>query len=154
MSWVADEQNVIEAIPGARHATRLTKRDAFRILQRWREVFSRQLHDERSTWILDGFDWHVFSAGYADAYEGLDAEDCLRNVHERLLFVRAEDDSVFVVEFDGPVGLPTGRGCDWYITARDFSWTFVRPHEETGPFFARASFPAGSDESDGRATEG
>ena len=49
---------------------RLQKRDRAKLQQKWREVFAAELFARKGRWRYRGFDWHVFSYGFADAVVG------------------------------------------------------------------------------------
>lgn len=95
---------------------------------------------------IDHYLWHVFSYERLIAIKGEDAQDCLNIVRSNTMYVFFNNENV-----DGKdicYRLENAGGfnhemlqcySDVYVTDEDFTWTYVRTHEDgdCGPYFYR-----------------
>lgn len=88
--------------------------------------------------------WHLFTWGEVPCLKGEDA----RNAFDELQYeeaIRFYDGYAGRIERVSVIGKITAkavdkdRASDVYIVAKDFSWTYVRTHEEgiCGPYFCK-----------------
>jgi len=111
-----------------------------RIIEKWRKAFAKKLHDSTGEWRIGGYDWHVFTFGYAQALTGKRAID---NYHS----LSKSEAYVFKHTIEEPLCCFTGcfpsyaainhtlalfrELADVYVVDRDFKWTFVVTHENS-----------------------
>jgi hypothetical protein len=84
--------------------------------------------------------WHIFTWGEVDAIEGLEAINHLNNIDVNgvITFSGFPDDfsKIKMVKSQRKLNELLQNIDDVYITALDFSWTFVKTHEDNiGPYF-------------------
>lgn len=121
------------------------------VIEKWRRTFSSGLHKATGEWRHRGYDWHVFSFGYAKAATGEAAVE----QYEHLVKPKGY---VFTHTVKDPFCCFTNRApsyadivrtlgmfpylADIYVVDRAFKWTFVVTHETSsgiGPFFSPAA---------------
>jgi hypothetical protein len=121
----------------------LDDREAGAFQQRWRETYCRQLHADEGSWSVGGFDWHVFSGGFARRIADGAALEAFR----------AEPDGEVVVVSswtkESPEGWVLARKPqleelrrDLTVSPRSLAWTMAFTHEHgwLGPYFSRAEW--------------
>jgi Domain of unknown function (DUF4275) len=134
-------------------ATLYRREDHGVVAEQWRKVFAARLHAATGEWRHGGYDWHIFTYGYADAVAG-------KQAIERYGKIERKDGYVFTHTVRKPLccsarQLPSHAAieyavslfpdlADLYFVDRQFQWTFVVTHEASsgiGPFFATAGSP-------------
>ncbi|MDD5293160.1 MAG: DUF4275 family protein [Candidatus Izemoplasmatales bacterium] len=109
----------------------------------WYQAFaysvSKDIMDERV--LAEGnLPWHIFTWGEVDAVEGLEALNLLNNIdlNAVITFSGFPDDfsKIKMIKSKRKLNELLHNSDDVYITALDFSWTFVKTHEDyIGPYF-------------------
>ncbi len=116
------------------------------IIKEWLSAFGKTV----SPHIIRGhvtapcnFLWHLFTWGEAPCLEGDDARkafDSLR-YEEAIIFYGGRSNCIDDVSFVGKFTakeIDENENDDVYVVAKDFSWTYVRTHEDRcGPFFCK-----------------
>jgi hypothetical protein len=128
---------------GGRQDT-LSERARWRAMQEWRNVYAAPLHAATGRWKKDGFEWHVFSLGYAEAISGLKAVAAYESEQANVMIVCPESTKLPAVRIDGG-GLPNFQNEDVYAWPEDLGWTMAFTHEESiglGPYFCRREWLA------------
>jgi hypothetical protein len=134
---MADQIDLLHPSPS--RVESLTRREAMRLRQQWRETFSTPLYDAEGRWSIGEHDWHVFTYRYSRYIaEGSDAMAVYKHQMSTDLVVMF-DNAFEVCLADFNVAPRPVRPYDVYVCDREMTWTTVFTHEdELGPFFARA----------------
>lgn len=126
---------------------RLGPDEARDVLRQWRQSFAVRVYEATGHWVHEGFDWHVFSYGFAHALQGPPAEHAYRQAwatmkppgvrRHFLLAARSAFDGEQVIYRCSSVEPPMLGSRDELIVPLDFSWTMAFTHEQgwLGPFF-------------------
>ena len=126
----------------------------------WKEPFPTELREVRRRWLAafaagvpketmeahvlseGNCLWHIFTWGGVPCLEGDAARRALEEkAGEAYLFYAAYPpaDAPRIQRLEAPFAPPPeADGADWYLTDRDFTWTYVHTHEESaglGPYF-------------------
>jgi hypothetical protein len=121
----------------------IERRERWRLLQRWRECYAAGLHFAKGKWKLGGYEWHVFSFGYAPALRGRRAVAAYRAQPAGAFVVCPELESMLMpaVRITGGA-LPDLAAVyeDMYVWPEDLSWSMAFTHEGLGPYFSRAEW--------------
>ena len=117
------------------------------LMKKWLSAFGKnvdkRLMEEHVT-SYGNLLWHLFTWGEVPCLQG----DTARKVFDELQYeeaIRFYDGYASHIEKVSLIGkvsakaVDKDRGSDVYIVAKDFSWTYVRTHEDgwCGPYFAR-----------------
>jgi hypothetical protein len=123
------------------HVSEIPRKEAWRLLQAWREIYCAPMHSATGKWVIGNCAWHTFSSGY---YRCLQQSRAVTEYHAQSatdLLVLPEDDRETAIRCTSgkPVDF-SGLG-DVYVAPGSFDWTMVFTHEhpEYGPYFARAN---------------
>ncbi len=126
----------------------LGHRDRWRLIQGWRERFAVGLHAAIGKWKLDGYEWHVFSFGYARALNGLQAVAEYQDQSERSFIICPERESLPAARVtDGRLPDFRPAGDDVYVWPEDLGWSMAFTHEESmglGPYFSKREWVTAS----------
>lgn len=141
--------------PYGRDLYRVERNDV--LVGRWRERFSKKLHERTGEWCLGGYDWHVFTYEYATALEGTAAVERYRKARMTRGFVFTHAGykhslACLALQLPSPEAIARALSAfpvlaDVYVAPVDFRWTFVVTHENSsgiGPFFAECGEDAKS----------
>ena len=120
----------------------LERRDRWKLMQKWRETFAKNVKDRTGKWVYQGCHWHTFSFSwkFTKAKEGARALDLyLKETNTELVVIpESEEEEAFRIQGCVPIDFsPSGR--DLYVFPLSFQWTMAFTHEQpdTGPFFCR-----------------
>jgi hypothetical protein len=118
----------------------LTKKECWRIQQKWREAFSRSLKDKEGVWQLHGIDWHTFSFKYAAHKSGAKAQELYNNVSSEEYYIIFEEVDTLLYKCQSKI-LPafSDFGQDIYVFPDSLEWTMDFTHEHSiglGPYFS------------------
>ena len=120
--------------------TEIPRKEAWRLLQAWREIYCAPVREAVGKWVRGGLEWHTFSYGDFPSIRGRRALDQYRAQDSAGLLVLPHDDHEIAIRCTSgsPVDF-SGLG-DVYISPSSFEWTMVFTHEdpEYEPYFARA----------------
>jgi hypothetical protein len=137
---VSDFESRIEQLGGVRQL--LSQREAWQLMQDWRQVFAAAYHASSQKWKFGKFEWHIFSYEYVPSIKG----------DKAIWEYFAQPVVPFYLITDDNEGLPSYRLVDicwpdlrsWYLDVYiwpvDLSWTMAFTHESDsgfGPYFAR-----------------
>jgi hypothetical protein len=128
----------------------LGKKEKWLLQQRWRERFAVRLKQLTGKWVLDGIDWHVFSAEYYPSLKGARAEAALRELEVESFILISSNQQLpgYRCTASALPDLSELNSLTWdhpevfdlYFFTPDLQWTVVFTHEQQhGPFFATAS---------------
>lgn len=87
--------------------------------------------------------WHLFTWGNVSCLKGDNARKAFDDLRysEAIVFYDGYSNSINNVSFVEKISadeIDKNENSDVYIVAKDFSWTYVRTHEEhCGPFFCK-----------------
>lgn len=118
------------------------KNFAERIREKWINSFLKDV--DTNNIYIDQFLWHVFSYERLIAAKLVDAEDCLNKVSSNTLYVFLNDANVYGKDICYRLENAAAFNhemlqcySDVYVTDEDFTWTYVRTHEDgqCGPYF-------------------
>ena len=112
--------------------------EVLRWQESWRAVYAKELYAATHAWVLDNFDWHVFSyqkhaskAGDAAWSEYRRLEPCSFRV------LSAYGKETFGFACDGKPPDRLNLGIDVLVTPISLAWTMAFTHEGAyGPYFA------------------
>jgi hypothetical protein len=123
---------------GAR-ISEIPRKEAWRRLQAWREIYCAPIHSATGKWTLAGIGWHAFSGGYFPSVRGHRALDQYRIQDSNGLLVLPEDDRETAIRCTSSAPVDFSGMGDIYIAPESFAWTMVFTHEDPdyGPYFAR-----------------
>jgi hypothetical protein len=111
------------------------------LLQEWREVYARPLHARTGKWTHRGYDFHVFSFGFARAIAGEKAVFTYQSQDPpRRTIVCPHERRLPAVELiDGALPDLFMSGHDIFVWPEDLAWTMAFTHEDGsfGPYFSR-----------------
>jgi hypothetical protein len=122
-----------------------------RIVEKWRKAFASKLHEATGEWRVGGYDWHVFTFGYAQASTGKSAIESYNQLgkKEGYVFTHTVKEPLccFTSCIPSYVAMTHAISlfpdlADIYVADRSFGWTFVLTHETSsgiGPFFSLPS---------------
>ncbi|MCY1015537.1 DUF4275 family protein [Pyxidicoccus sp. MSG2] len=119
----------------------LPRRERWRLMQAWRDVYAASLHAQTGAWKRGELDWHVFSFGHAHALRGSKAQHAYALEPPGALLVIPESEALPAVRLEGE-GLPDFSLLrqDLYVWPPDLAWTMAFTHElpgGNGPYFSR-----------------
>ena len=117
------------------------------LLKKWLSIFGKNIDKRLMEEHITSYGnhlWHLFTWGEVPCLQG----DTARKVFDELQYeeaIRFYDGYASHIEKVSLIGkvsakaVDKDRGSDVYIVAKDFSWTYVRTHEDgwCGPYFAR-----------------
>ncbi len=117
------------------------------LMEKWLSTFGKSVDKnmmEEHVTSYGNLLWHLFTWGEVPCLKGDDA----RNAFDELQYeeaIRFYDgyaghiEKVSVIEKITAKAVDKDRAGDVYIVAKDFSWTYVRTHEEgcCGPYFCK-----------------
>ena len=117
------------------------------LLKKWLSIFGKNIDKRLMEEHITSYGnhlWHLFTWGEVPCLQG----DTARKVFDELQYeeaIRFYDGYASHIEKVSLIGkvsakaVDKDRGSDVYIVAKDFSWTYVRTHEEgwCGPYFVR-----------------
>ena len=117
------------------------------LIKKWLKVFGRnvdkKLLDEHVT-SYGNLLWHLFTWGEVPCLRGEDAKRAFDKLEyeEAIRFYDGyanHIEKVCVINKVSAKSVDKDKASDVYIVAKDFSWTYVRTHEEgvCGPYFCR-----------------
>ncbi len=114
--------------------------DRWGAMQRWREVYAAPLHAATGRWTYRGYDWNVFSAGYARALDGRHAVEEYELQKAETFLICPKPEALPAYRVAGGT-LPDFRELyeDITVWPDDLSWTMAFSHEEL-LFFSRAEW--------------
>lgn len=124
-----------------------------RVADEWRKAFACKLHSATGEWRVGGYDWHVFTFGYAQALTGQRAIDSYNQLKKKegYVFTHTVKDPLCCFSRSLPSSVAIDYAlslfselADLYIVDRHFKWTFVVTHETSsgiGPFFSENQSP-------------
>lgn len=140
-----DEFLIILREAGA-SADEIPRKEAWALLQAWREIYCAPVHAATGRWVAGGgaqCSWHTFSYEYFPCLKGRKA----------IAEYGAQPGGDFLVLTEGPLDVAlscvgstfpdfTGLVADVYVTPPSLEWTMVFTHEGEafGPYFARAAW--------------
>lgn len=117
------------------------------LVKKWLKVFGKnvdkQMMEEHVTSYGNHL-WHLFSWGEVPCLQGDDAKKAFDDLQYEEA-IRFYDGYAGHIEKASVIGklsakaVDRDRASDVYIVAKDFSWTYVRTHEEgwCGPYFCK-----------------
>ena len=115
------------------------------IEKKWLKAFTKDVNEESlKKYVYDygNYLWHIFSWELVPCIEGDEARRAFdKEEYEKALFFRSGyADNGAIIEDLKEIGKISAKELeridDVYITAEDFSWTYVHTHEEMcGPYF-------------------
>jgi hypothetical protein len=143
---LANFDEAIESAGGL--AVMIPSRRRREILQEWRRVYAARLHAITGKWTWLGYDWHVFSYRYAQAYARERASIAYESLEPPARTIVCPHDGLLPA-FEIVNGkLPDFRshGLDITIWPEGFEWTMAFTHEDgwLGPYFSRREWMEGS----------
>ena len=116
------------------------------LMNKWLSVFGagvdKQIMEEHVT-SYGNLLWHLFTWGNVSCLQGDEARKAFDEVQydEAIRFYdgyASHIEKVCVINKISAKKVDKDRASDVYIVAEDFSWTYVRTHEEgLGPYFCR-----------------
>lgn len=116
------------------------------LMNKWLSVFGagvdKQIIDEHVT-SYGNLLWHLFTWGNVSCLQGDEARKAFDEVQydEAIRFYdgyASHIEKVSVIDKVSAKKVDKDRASDVYIVEEDFSWTYVRTHEEgLGPYFCR-----------------
>ena len=116
------------------------------LMNKWLSVFGagvdKQIMEEHVT-SYGNLLWHLFTWGNVSCLQGNEARKAFDEVQydEAIQFYdgyASHIEKVCVINKISAKKVDKDRASDVYIVAEDFSWTYVRTHEEgLGPYFCR-----------------
>jgi len=128
------------------------KNKKWKIEQNWRKNFSLNLKKQTGKWIVDGYDWHIFSRKFKKCYKGEIAINKFIKLDDQKLFIGIYNSNNIDIIYScqskklnfllnlNEFLLKEGLLCDIYLYSIDFSWTMVYTHENNfGPYFSFSS---------------
>lgn len=129
--------------------TEIPSPERWALMQRWREVYAARLHATTGKWKKDGFEWHVFSFGYARSIAEAKAVVEYRAQSPSKFVVMPEDRRDLTLPAYRVIGgaLPEfgGTHFDVLVSPESLTWTMAFTHEEgyCGPYFSRKEWVDG-----------
>lgn len=119
--------------------------------KRWLAVFAEGIDKKRLDECMrcGHYIWHVFSfellpeGTYLEGDEARKAYDSLpAEQREKALFIKPfakKKPETFAVNYEESGAEKLDRQTEIYVAARDFSWTYIKTHEDDwcGPYFCR-----------------
>lgn len=127
------------SVAGA-HVSEIPRKEAWRLLQAWREIYCAPVHATTGKWTRGGIGWHTFSGGDFPSLRGSRALEQYRIQESNGLLVLSEDDHKTAIRCTSSAPVDFSGMGDVYIAPTSFAWTMVYTHEdpEYGPYFARS----------------
>lgn len=123
------------------------------IKSRWLNSFAIDIPEsELKNHVLSAgnFLWHIFSWKLTSCLEGDSAREALANLPDEnfyLFYCEYPPENmppVRLISKSDALNLPETNhlfGADWYLTDKNFSWTYAHPHElDLGPYFCKSKF--------------
>ena len=118
-----------------------------KLMKKWLSVFGKEVNKELIKEHVTSYGnhlWHLFTWGEVPCLQGDDARKAFDDLQYEKA-IRFYDgyaghiEKVSEIEKISAKEVDKDRESDVYIVAEDFSWTYVRTHEEgwCGPYFAR-----------------
>ena len=117
------------------------------IIKKWLKVFGKSVDKkliEEHVTSYGNHLWHLFSWGEVPCLQGDDAKRAFdeQEYEEAIRFYDGyanHIEKVCVINKVSAKSVDKDKASDVYIVAKDFSWTYVRTHEEgvCGPYFCR-----------------
>ena len=124
----------------------LPRKEAWDLLQAWREVYCAPVHAATGKWVIGGAGgctWHAFSHDYAPCLTGRQALARYAGQPAGTFLVLTERSNDAALRCEGPA-LPDFSDLrqDVYVAPPTFDWTMVFTHEgeALGPYFSRAEW--------------
>ena len=117
------------------------------LMKKWLSVFGKEVDKELIKEHVISYGnhlWHLFTWGEVPCLQGDDARKAFENLQYEKA-IRFYDgyaghiEKVSEIEKISAKAVDKDRESDVYIVAKDFSWTYVRTHEEgwCGPYFCK-----------------
>ena len=117
------------------------------LMEKWLAVFGKDVDKEMMEEHVTSYGnllWHLFTWGEVPCLKGDDARKAFdeQQYEEAIRFYdgyAGHIEKISVIEKMTARAVDKDRGSDVYIVAKDFSWTYVRTHEEgiLGPYFCK-----------------
>ncbi|GAB4231341.1 MAG: hypothetical protein Tsb0032_37590 [Kiloniellaceae bacterium] len=124
----------------------IPRKEAWALLQGWREVYCAPVHIATGSWVIGGaggYSWHTFSHEYFPCLKGCRALAEYDRQQSSEFLVLPERSNDPALRCSGPA-LPDFSGLyrDLYVAPASFEWTMVFTHERElfGPYFSRAGW--------------
>ena len=117
-----------------------------KIRERWLDAFAPDVPEAvmgKHVLAEGNYLWHIFTFGEVPCLEGQAAKDALANTDLSNCYqfyyeyAPADKPRVRAITRSDVAALPAEQ--DWYLTDKDFTWTYVHTHEsDCGPYFCRS----------------
>lgn len=122
------------------HVSKIPRKEAWRLLQAWREIYCAPIHAATGKWARGGIGWHTFSGDHFPSVRGQRALEQYRAQESNGLLVLPESDHETAIRCTSSAPVDFSGMGDVYIAPTSFEWTMVFTHEDPdfGPYFARA----------------
>jgi hypothetical protein len=123
------------------------EKSAEKLREKWINSFLQDV--DTNNIYIDQFLWHVFSFERLNAKTGADAKDCLDKAGSNTLYVFLNDAKMYGKDICYRIENAATFNhemiqcySDVYITNEDFTWTYVRTHEDghCGPYFYKKDY--------------
>jgi hypothetical protein len=123
----------------------LDAREAWQLMQKWRETFAAAFRATHGSWKLGSLNWHIFSFGHAPSLRG---EKAFAEYFSQPLcrFLILPDEAEHLPSYSCVASSwPDFREwqLDLYVCPDSIEWTIAFTHEEgagLGPYFSRAEW--------------
>ncbi len=117
----------------------LTKKETWKLQQKWRETFSKIIKEKKGKWIYGDYNWHTFSFDFAIHKLGARAIELYKNVSSKEYYVLSEKDDNLGYKCCSKTLHDLSAFGDYYVFPEDMEWTMAFTHEQSiglGPYFA------------------
>jgi len=111
--------------------TELPRKERWYRFQRWREIYSRRIHEKTGKWVHRGWDWHTFSGGFAIAMRGARAVELYKAGNCPEVLVLPQDSKFPALRCSrwNPIDF-SPLGLEVSIAPDSLEWTMVFSHEQ------------------------
>ncbi len=115
------------------------------VMKKWLDVFGKNVHPKimRNHVLAEyNFLWHIFTWGSIECFEEDEAKTKLDSLKdEEVIYFTGgynnEIQNLSIIKKPTSYEIDIDEWSDIYVTAKDFSWTYVKTHESgIGPYFA------------------
>lgn len=123
------------------------EKSAEKLREKWINSFLQDV--DTNDIYIDQYLWHVFSYERLIAKKGSDAKECLDKVNSNTLYIFFNDSKAYGKDICYRIENAATFNhqmiqcySDVYITDEDFTWTYVRTHEDghCGPYFYKKDY--------------
>lgn len=124
-----------------------SKREKIKLMQPWREMYSRKVFETTGKWVVDGCDYKSLGEGFCKSVKGDSAMRSYLELPSQSFLVVPEGDAAPAYLCSSTVKMPVFDdlpcGLQVFLFPEDYSWTMFFSYSccgEFGPYFSRSEW--------------